>query len=300
MRSHPAEGDEISAVPGQAACSQQVADDLADRKARWPLVWTTSATPAVMLAKTKSQQTFARRRWEMWLMTSSAPSRVAAAAGRMIRGARESQSLATWSVRSPASAQGPDLGAAARAGTLASLRGAGGRVLLVRGLGGTTSGWNTMVGALRAHGLAVAAISYQPFGTSVEHLAEQLAEAVGLLLQETGAEKVHMVAHSLGGVVIAQALADGLLAGQVDVVVAIASPLGVALGEPPTNRRDRPSAASRVAPAAPPRARTLAGRCALAGHHRKPRGLCRAHDPARLTRASRSWRSTASATSGCV
>jgi triacylglycerol lipase len=99
-------------------------------------------------------------------------------------------------------------------------------VLLVHGLGATTSGWLAMITALRAHGLVVDAVSYQPFGTSVEQLAERLADAVESLLNRTGADKVHLVGHSLGGVVIAQALVDGHLTGRVDVVVTLASPFG--------------------------------------------------------------------------
>jgi triacylglycerol lipase len=57
-------------------------------------------------------------------------------------------------------------------------------------------------------------------------LAQELADVVLGLQVETGAERVHLVGHSLGGVVIAQALADGLLAGRVDSVVTIAAPFG--------------------------------------------------------------------------
>jgi triacylglycerol lipase len=99
-------------------------------------------------------------------------------------------------------------------------------VLLVHGLGGTTGGWFALSGALRARGVTVATISYQPFGTTVEQVAERLADRVAQLLEETGADKVHLVGHSLGGVIIAQCLADGFLTDQVDTVVTIASPFG--------------------------------------------------------------------------
>ncbi|MCW2767478.1 MAG: PGAP1-like protein [Nocardioides sp.] len=99
-------------------------------------------------------------------------------------------------------------------------------VLLVHGLGGLTSGWFTLASALHAQGVTVAAISYRPFGTSVEQLAELLAGKVAELLTETGADKVHLVGHSLGGVVIAQALAEGALNGKVDTVVTVAAPFG--------------------------------------------------------------------------
>ncbi len=99
-------------------------------------------------------------------------------------------------------------------------------VLLVHGLGGTTSGLFALTQALRAIGLTVAAISYRSFGTSLEQLGEELAHAVRRLQLETGAARVHLVGHSLGGVVIAQAFADGLLTGRVESVVTVAAPFG--------------------------------------------------------------------------
>ena len=70
------------------------------------------------------------------------------------------------------------------------------------------------------------AISYAPFGTSVEQVADQLAVEVARMLSQTGADKVHLVGHSLGGVVIAEAIASGRLAGQVDTVVTLGAPFG--------------------------------------------------------------------------
>ena len=46
------------------------------------------------------------------------------------------------------------------------------------------------------------------------------------MLSQTGADKVHLVGHSLGGVVIAQAIASGRLTGQVDTVVTLGAPFG--------------------------------------------------------------------------
>ena len=99
-------------------------------------------------------------------------------------------------------------------------------VLLVHGLRGLTSGWYEVAGALRARGETVVMLSYRPFAQTVEEVAERLADTVGTLLDDTGADKVHLVGHSLGGVVIAQAFADGMLTGQVDTVVTVASPFG--------------------------------------------------------------------------
>jgi triacylglycerol lipase len=99
-------------------------------------------------------------------------------------------------------------------------------VLLVHGFAGTKSCWLALARALHARGMTVDAIDYLPFGTSIEQLAERLAVKVARLQSETGADKVHLVGHSLGGVVIAQAFADGRLTGQVDTVVTIAAPFG--------------------------------------------------------------------------
>jgi pimeloyl-ACP methyl ester carboxylesterase len=99
-------------------------------------------------------------------------------------------------------------------------------VLLVHGLGGTKSSWYFVARALAAKGLTVDAISYTPFGTSVERLADRLAVEVERMLSQTGADKVHLIGHSLGGVVIAQAIASGRLAGKVDTVVTLGAPFG--------------------------------------------------------------------------
>jgi triacylglycerol lipase len=99
-------------------------------------------------------------------------------------------------------------------------------VLLVHGFGGTKSSWSYLARNLSARGLTFDAITYAPFGTSVEQLADRLVAAVERVLSQTGANKVHLVGHSLGGVVIAQALASGRLTGKVDTVVTLGSPFG--------------------------------------------------------------------------
>jgi triacylglycerol lipase len=99
-------------------------------------------------------------------------------------------------------------------------------VLLVHGFGGSKSHWSLVAQALSAQGLTVDAISYAPLGTSVEQLADQLVTNVETILARTAAEKVHLVGHSLGGVIVAQALADPRLNGRVDTVVTLGSPFG--------------------------------------------------------------------------
>jgi thioesterase domain-containing protein len=61
--------------------------------------------------------------------------------------------------------------------------------------------------------VTVDAITYALFGTSVKQLADRLAVEVERLLCQTGADQVHLAGHSLGGVVIAQAIASGRLTG---------------------------------------------------------------------------------------
>ncbi|AGB24580.1 PGAP1-like protein [Mycobacterium sp. JS623] len=99
-------------------------------------------------------------------------------------------------------------------------------VLLVHGFGGTRSSWSVVAQTLSARGLSVYAVAYAPFGVSVARLADELVAEVGEILSRTGAAKVHLVGHSLGGVVIAQAIADGGLDGLVDTVVTLGSPFG--------------------------------------------------------------------------
>ncbi|OBG28524.1 hypothetical protein A5764_25025 [Mycobacterium sp. 852002-51057_SCH5723018] len=99
-------------------------------------------------------------------------------------------------------------------------------VLLVHGFGGAKSSWSLVAQSLTAQGLTVAAMSYAPVGNSVEQLADNLVAEVQRTLSRTGADKVHLVGHSLGGVIIAQAILDSRLAGRVDTVVTLGSPFG--------------------------------------------------------------------------
>jgi triacylglycerol lipase len=99
-------------------------------------------------------------------------------------------------------------------------------VLLVHGFCGTKASWSFVAQILRARGATVEAFTYPPFGTSVERLANKLVIEVRRILSQTGADKVHLVGHSLGGVVIAQAVTDDRLEGLVDTVCTLGSPFG--------------------------------------------------------------------------
>jgi triacylglycerol lipase len=99
-------------------------------------------------------------------------------------------------------------------------------VLLVHGFGGTKSSLALIARALDAQGMTVETMGYPPLGMSVAQLAERLVAEVETILVATGTDKVHLVGHSLGGVVIAQAIADSRLTGRVDTVITLGSPFG--------------------------------------------------------------------------
>jgi pimeloyl-ACP methyl ester carboxylesterase len=99
-------------------------------------------------------------------------------------------------------------------------------VVLVHGLGGLSTSWYAVRSALRADGRTVVSFDYSPWGSSVEKLADRLTDTVEELLAATGAGRVHLLGHSLGGVIIAQALTRHRLARHVDVVVTLGSPFG--------------------------------------------------------------------------
>ena len=69
-------------------------------------------------------------------------------------------------------------------------------------------------------------MAYAPVGNSVRELADQLVAHAETTLSRTGAAKVHLVGHSLGGVIIAQAILDPRLDGRVDTVITLGSPFG--------------------------------------------------------------------------
>jgi triacylglycerol lipase len=97
-------------------------------------------------------------------------------------------------------------------------------VVLVHGLAASSAGWFAVRRALRTAGRTVVSFDYPPWASSVDELADRLIEAVEDVRAATGADKVHLVGHSLGGVIIALALTRESLAGRVDCVVTLGSP----------------------------------------------------------------------------
>jgi pimeloyl-ACP methyl ester carboxylesterase len=98
-------------------------------------------------------------------------------------------------------------------------------VLLVHGYGHNRSGWVGLDRALRREGFtSVHTWNYNPIRYDVPTLAAHLGERVELLRAITGSEKVHVVGHSLGGVLLRWYVQE--LGGEqtVDTAITIASP----------------------------------------------------------------------------
>ncbi len=99
-------------------------------------------------------------------------------------------------------------------------------VLLVHGYGHNRSGWFLLDRSLRQAGFtSVHTMNYVAYGREgVAELASRLAHRVDEIRQVTGAEKVHVVGHSMGGVLLRYYVQE--LGGHrfVDSAVTIASP----------------------------------------------------------------------------
>jgi triacylglycerol lipase len=76
-------------------------------------------------------------------------------------------------------------------------------VVLVHGYGHNRSGWWVLDRHLRQAGFtSVHRMNYLPLNTGVPALARRLARRVDEVLALTGARRVHVVAHSLGGILL--------------------------------------------------------------------------------------------------
>ena len=98
-------------------------------------------------------------------------------------------------------------------------------IILVHGYGGNAANFLTLQWRLKQRGWAnVYAVSYTPPTIDARKLAQQVTDHVNRVLAATGAEKAHLVCHSMGGPLTRYALHHLGLAGKLDRVITLGSP----------------------------------------------------------------------------
>jgi triacylglycerol lipase len=98
-------------------------------------------------------------------------------------------------------------------------------VVLVHGWGHNRSGWFVVQRHLRAAGFGnVVTLNYNPVVFDVPALADRLAHRVESVRKLTGAPRVHVVGHSLGGIILRWYVQEAGGVDTVDTAVTVASP----------------------------------------------------------------------------
>lgn len=97
-------------------------------------------------------------------------------------------------------------------------------VMLVHGLGADKSCFSTMEAHLHRAGYTVYSVDYSCLGSDIEACAKNLEREAAWLLEKTGSDRVHVVAHSLGGVVLRWASAHTRLRDWLGVGITLGSP----------------------------------------------------------------------------
>jgi pimeloyl-ACP methyl ester carboxylesterase len=98
-------------------------------------------------------------------------------------------------------------------------------VVLVHGYRSTGAGWSPLVSRLHAAGFAnVMALHYDGLASGVPELAAALTQVVSASLARTGHTHVHLVGHSLGGLLVRYAVQRLGLDRLTSTVVTVAAP----------------------------------------------------------------------------
>jgi pimeloyl-ACP methyl ester carboxylesterase len=119
------------------------------------------------------------------------------------------------------------LGLAQRSLTVSDMNATGTPILLVHGLMDNRSVFTVFRGALRKRGFGVVhAVNYSAFTRDVRFAAAELHGHVERLCERTGADRIHIIGHSLGGLIARYYVQR--LGGDyaVDTVVTLGSPHG--------------------------------------------------------------------------
>jgi pimeloyl-ACP methyl ester carboxylesterase len=99
-------------------------------------------------------------------------------------------------------------------------------VLLVHGYGANKSNWIVLRRHLQGAGFhRLDALNYNPLSTDIPGLAARLVERAEALREHTGSDRLHLVGHSLGGIIARYAVQVLGLRG-VGVCITVASPHG--------------------------------------------------------------------------
>jgi pimeloyl-ACP methyl ester carboxylesterase len=158
--------------------------------------------------------------------------------------AREALNLARCTVRYPFGL----FDSAIRAGQACGDEALDTPVLLLHGFGHNRSGWIPLNQRLAAAGFtSVHTWNYDPWRHDVPELAEMLADRVELMRGVAGADRIHLVGHSLGGILLRWYVQELGGDARVSTAVTVASPHdGTRLAQFIPGRRGR--VATQLAP----------------------------------------------------
>lgn len=99
-----------------------------------------------------------------------------------------------------------------------------GVAVTVCGIADSASTWSRLHRALVDDGLAVLPIVWNPFGQSLEELTNRVVAAADAARGQADTDRLHLIGHSLGGVMARRAVQHGALHGKVESVSTLASP----------------------------------------------------------------------------